>query len=69
MDDDIFLGKNIQTLKGNIATVLVASEESSLEVNAKKTKYVFMSHKQNAGRNNNVKIGINLLYVWQDTNI
>jgi hypothetical protein len=63
------LGQNIQILKENIAAVLVTSKESGLEMNAKKIKCMCVSRKQNAGRNNNVKMGINPLYVWQGTHI
>jgi hypothetical protein len=36
--------------------LLVTSKEIGLEVNAEKTKYMFMSHEQNAGQNHNIKL-------------
>jgi hypothetical protein len=32
-----------------------ASKEGSLEVNTEKTKYMLLSHQQNAGQNHNIK--------------
>jgi hypothetical protein len=34
-----------------------ASKEVGLEVKAEKTKYILLSHHQNAGQNHNIKIG------------
>jgi hypothetical protein len=42
---------NVHTTKTNTDTLLFASKESGLEVNADKTKYLIMSRDQNAGRN------------------
>jgi hypothetical protein len=39
------------------ALAQVTSKEIGLEVNAKKTKYMVMSHDQHAGQNHNVKTG------------
>jgi hypothetical protein len=36
--------------------LIVASEETGLEVNAEKTKYMVMSRNQNAGQNRNIKL-------------
>ena len=35
--------------------MVVASEETGLEVNADNTKYIFMSRDQNAGRSHSIK--------------
>jgi hypothetical protein len=47
------LGDNMDTIKKN--RKIVASTEVGLEVNAEKTKYIFLSHHQNAGENHNIK--------------
>jgi len=38
--------------------LVVVSEETGIEVNADKTKYMVMSRDQNAGRIHNIKIDI-----------
>jgi hypothetical protein len=45
------LGDNIDTVKKNTGTLIVASKEVVLEVNAVKTKYMLLSHNQSAGQN------------------
>jgi hypothetical protein len=50
------LGESIHTVKKNTETLVVASKETGLEVNADKTKYMVMTRYQNAGRNHNIKI-------------
>jgi hypothetical protein len=50
------LGGSVHTVKENAETLIVASKEIGLEVNADKTKYVVMSREQNAGRICNMKI-------------
>jgi hypothetical protein len=47
-DDVNLLGENITTLIKNTEAVL-GSKEVALEVNIDKTKYMFISHSQNAG--------------------
>jgi hypothetical protein len=42
--------------KGKCGSLIVATKEIGLEVNANKTKYTFMSRDQNAGRSNIMKI-------------
>jgi hypothetical protein len=48
-DDDNLLGENINIMKKNAEALLDASKEIGLEVNAEKTKYMFMSRHQTAG--------------------
>jgi hypothetical protein len=50
------LEDNIDTIKKNTETVTDTSKEVGLEVNAEKTKYMLLSHHQNAGQNHNIKI-------------
>jgi hypothetical protein len=51
------LGDNIDTIKRNTQTLMDASKEIGLEVNTEKTKYMLLSHHQNAGQNHDIKIG------------
>jgi hypothetical protein len=48
---------NTDTIKKNIEALIGASKEVGLEVNTEKTKYMLLSHHQNAGQNHNIKIG------------
>jgi hypothetical protein len=50
------LGGSVHTIKENAETLLVASKEIGLEVNADKTKYMVMSQDQTAGRHHSMKI-------------
>jgi hypothetical protein len=56
-DDVNLLRDIIDTIKKNTEAVIGASKEVGLEVNAEKTKYIFLSCHQNAGQNHNIKIG------------
>jgi hypothetical protein len=56
-DDVNLLGDNIDTINKNTQTLIDASKEVGLEVNAEKTKYMLMSQDQNAGQNREIKIG------------
>ena len=46
----------IHNLKENAEALVGASRKTGLEVSADKTKYMFMSRDQNAGRNHDVRI-------------
>jgi len=56
VDDVNKLGGSVHTVKESRESVVVASNEPGLEVNADKTKYMIMSREQNAGRNQSMKI-------------
>jgi hypothetical protein len=53
-DNVNILGGSILAIRKNTEALLIASMEIGLEVNADKTKYMFMSRDQNAGQNGNL---------------
>jgi hypothetical protein len=55
-DDVNLLGDSINTVKENIETLLQASRDIGLEINAEKTKYIVMSLHPNSGQNQNIRI-------------
>jgi hypothetical protein len=50
------LQDNIDTTKKNTETLIDASKEDGLEVNAEQIKYMLPSRHQNAGQNYDIKI-------------
>jgi len=58
-DDINIQGGSTHTLKENAQTLVAATKEIGLEVNADKTKYMVMSREQNAGRMHSVRIDNN----------
>jgi hypothetical protein len=56
-DDVNLLGDNIDTIKKNTEALIGASKDVDLEVSTEKTKYMLLSHHQNAEQNHNIKIG------------
>jgi hypothetical protein len=49
-------GENIGAIKKNTEALADAIKETGLETNLEKTKYMLMSHYQNAGRKHSIKI-------------
>jgi hypothetical protein len=50
VNDAIILGRCVHTIKKNTEALVIASKEIGLEVNADKTKCIFMSRDHSAGR-------------------
>jgi hypothetical protein len=55
-DDVNLLGDNIDTIKENTETLTDGSKEVGLGINVEKTKYMVLSHHQNAGQNQDINI-------------
>jgi hypothetical protein len=55
-NDANITGRSVHTIKKNTEALVIASKENGLEVNADKTKYMFMSRDQNEGRSHDIKI-------------
>jgi hypothetical protein len=55
-DDVNLLGDSVNTIKDNSETLVEASRDIGLEINAEKTKYMIMSHHLNSGQNQNIRI-------------
>jgi hypothetical protein len=55
-DDVNLLGDSVNTIKEKTETLLQASRDIDLEINAEKTKYMIMSRHLNSGQNHNMRI-------------
>jgi hypothetical protein len=56
VDDIKLLGNSINTIKENTESLLEASMDVGLEINAEKMKYMIMSHHRKSGENQNIGI-------------
>ena len=56
-DDVYILGGSKHTTKKNTESLVVASKDIGLEVNANETKHMVMSRGQNSGKNHNTNLG------------
>jgi hypothetical protein len=55
-DDVNILGGSVHTIQKNTEYLEVASKKIGLDENADKTRYMVMSHDQNAGQGHGIKI-------------
>ena len=54
-EDVNMLGGSIHTIRKNTEALVITSEETGLEVNVEKTKYMVMTQDQNARQNINIQ--------------
>ena len=67
-NDTNILGRSVHTIKKNTEALVIAGNETGLEVSVDKTKYMVMSRDQNAGRSHDIKIalkGWNSSDIWE----
>jgi hypothetical protein len=55
-DDVNLLGDSVNTIKQNKETLLQASRNVGLKINAEKTKYMIITRHPNSGQNQNIRI-------------
>jgi hypothetical protein len=65
-DDVNLLVDSVNTIKENSETLLEASRDIGLEINADKTKYMVMSCHPNSGQNQNIRQLMNRFKRWQN---
>jgi hypothetical protein len=61
-------GDSINIMKENTEPLLQASRDVGLETYAEKTKYMIVSPHPNSGQNKNIRIVMNCLRMWQNSN-
>jgi hypothetical protein len=52
----MLLGNNMETIMKNTETLTGATKEVGIEISVEKTKYMLLSHHQNVGQNQDIKI-------------
>jgi hypothetical protein len=62
-DDVNLLGDNVDSIE-KTQTLVDASKEIGLEVSTERTKYMLLSHFQNAGQTSDIKIGNRYFRKW-----
>jgi hypothetical protein len=67
-NDVNLLGDSVNTIQENSETLLEASRDIGLEINAEKTKYMIMSRHPNLGQNQNIRIANECWKMWQNSN-
>jgi hypothetical protein len=67
-DDVNLLGDSVSTIKQKSETLIEASMDIGLEINAEKTKYMIMSRHPNSRQNRNIRIAKELFQMWQNSN-
>jgi hypothetical protein len=67
-DDVNLLGNNVDTIEKNTETLIDASVVG-LEINVEKSKYMLLSHLQNAGKNRDKRIATDRLKMCRSSNI
>jgi hypothetical protein len=68
-DDVNLLGNNIDTIKENMETLIDASKEVGLEINAEKTKHMLLSRHQNVRKSYEIKTADRSLKLWHSSHV
>jgi hypothetical protein len=68
VDDVNLLGDSVNIIKENSGTLLEASRDIGLEINAEKTKYMIMSLHPHSRQDQNIRIAIESFEMWQNSN-